>query len=230
MSVIDQLRGGIVVSVQPVENGPMDTTQIIVAMAKAAVAGGAAGLRLEGADNVAAVRPAADVPIIGIVKREWDDSPVRITTTLADAKALIDAGADIIAVDMTTRERPEPLLPIVSCILDAGILLMGDCSTEEDGALALTQGANIIGTTLSGYTSDTQHRDQSPDFELISRYREIVGQSGFVMAEGRFNSPELAAAAISAGADCVTVGSAITRLEHVTGWFTEAINQGRSIT
>lgn len=230
MSVIDQLRGGIVVSVQPVENGPMDTTQIIAAMAKAAVIGGAHGLRIEGADNVAAVRSAVDVPIIGIVKKEWDHSPVRITTTLADAKALIGAGADIIAVDMTTRERPEPLLPIVHCILDAGKMLMGDCSTEEDGALALTKGANIIGTTLSGYTSDTQHRDHSPDFELIRRFREIAGETSFVMAEGRFNCPELAASAISAGADCVTVGSAITRLEHVTGWFTDAINQGRPST
>ncbi len=225
MSVIEQLRGGIVVSVQPVENGPMDTTPIIVAMAKAAVTGGAAGLRIEGADNVAAVRLAVNVPIIGIVKREWDNTPVRITTTIADAKALVDAGADIIAVDMTARERPEPLLPIVACILSAGKLLMGDCSTTEDGAQALTQGANIIGTTLSGYTNDTQHQDDSPDFELISRYREMAGQSGFVMAEGRFNSPELAAAAINAGADCVTVGSAITRLEHVTEWFADAIQQ-----
>lgn len=229
MLMLDQLRGGIVVSVQPVENGPMDTSEIIVAMARAAIAGGAAGLRIEGAENVTAVRTAVDVPIIGIVKRAWDDSPVRITTTLADAEALIEAGADIIAVDMTKRERAEPLLPIVTCILNAGKLLMGDCSTEEDGALALTQGANIIGTTLSGYTAETQHRDASPDFELLRRYREIAGASGFVMAEGRFNTPDLAAAAISAGADCVTVGSAITRLEHVTGWFIDAVNQDRQL-
>lgn len=225
MSVIEQLRGGMVVSVQPVDNGPLDQTQIIVAMAQAAVVGGAAGIRIEGADNVTAVRASINVPIIGIVKREWDNSPVRITTTLADANELITAGADIIAVDMTTRERPEPLLPIIKSIQEANKILMGDCSSEEDGALALSQGANIIGTTLSGYTAETQQQDKLPDFELVKRYRKLTGQSGFVMAEGRYNNPELAAAAISAGADCVTVGSALTRLEHVTEWFANAVSR-----
>jgi len=224
------LRGGLVVSVQPVENGPLDKTDTIVAMAMAAVIGGAAGLRIEGALNVAAVRRAVDIPLIGIVKREREGSPVRITPTLFDANALIEAGADIIAIDMTSRERHEPLLPIVQRVLDAGILLMGDCSTKADGEQALNLGANIIGTTLSGYTAETAHRGASPDFALISHYREIAGQSGFVMAEGRVNTPELAAAAIKAGADCVTVGSAITRLEHVTQWFASAIKGDRALT
>lgn len=230
MSVCDQLRGGLVVSVQPVENGPLDITEFIVAMAKAAVIGGAAGLRIEGAHNVAAVRRAVNLPLIGIVKRELEGSPIRITPTLSDAQALIEAGADIIAVDMTQRERTEPLLPIVQCILDSDALLMGDCSTEEDGIQALRLGATVIGTTLSGYTKETTHRIASPDFTLISQYREIAGPSGFVMAEGRINTPEFAAAAISAGADCVTVGSAITRLEHVTEWFADAINCDRPMT
>ena len=223
MVMLDQLRGGLVASIQPVENGPLDSTEFIVAMAQAAEAGGAAGLRIEGADNVAAVCQATNLPLIGIVKREDNESPVRITPTLSDAQALVDAGADIIAVDMTARLRTEPLYPIVRCILDSGVLLMGDCSNEDDGRQALQQGAAIIGTTLSGYTVDTAHRSETPDYALIESFRNIAGQSGFIMAEGRFNSPDLAAAAISAGADCVTVGSALTRLEHVVAWFDQAI-------
>ena len=223
MSIIDQLRGGLVVSVQPVEGSPLDSTDIIVAMAKAAVAGGAAGLRIEGVRNVAAVHAEVSIPVIGIVKREDDASPVRITSTVQDARDLIQSGADIIAVDMTSRPRIEPLLPIVQCVHGANRVLMGDCSTVEDGAEALQLEASIIGTTLSGYTDDTQHRVHEPDYELIAQYRKMAGPSGFVMAEGRFNSPELAARATQAGADCVTVGSAITRLEHVVEWFDTAI-------
>jgi len=196
-----------------------------VAMAMAAVEGGAAGLRIQGANNVAAVRKRVDVPVIGIVKREFESSPVRITPTLEDATALIEAGADIVAVDMTLREREEPLMPIVRHILNAGVVLMGDCSTPEDGEQAIGHGASIIGTTLSGYTTETATHDQAPDISLIRCYRQLMGQSGFVMAEGRFNTPELSASAMNAGADCVTVGSAITRLEHVTQWFSHSIKR-----
>ncbi len=223
MHLLDQLRGGLIASCQPVDGGPMDRPEIVAAMAQAAVAGGAAGLRIEGVANLRAVRPRVAVPIIGLVKRDLPDSPVRITTTRADAAALIEAGADIIALDATPRPRPDPAEAVLAAIAEAGRLAMADCATLADGQRAQAAGAAILGTTLSGYTAETARADDSPDFDLIAAFR---GLGGFVMAEGRFNTPALAAQARAAGADAVTVGSALTRLEHVTGWFASAIRAG----
>lgn len=224
MTVLERLRGGLVASCQPVDGGPMDSPGIVAAMARAAVAGGAAGLRIEGIENLRATRPQVGVPIIGIVKRDLADSPVRITVTVEDARALVAAGADIVAYDATPRPRTDRRADIVAAIRDGGAVAMADCATFEDAQAAIAEGAGIIGTTLSGYTEDTVTGDDSPDFDLIRRFRAL---DSFVMAEGRFNTPELAAAAISAGADAVTVGSALTRLEIVTGWFTEAVRRAR---
>ena len=223
-SILKRMRGGLVASCQPVDDGPMDDPAIVAAMARAAVAGGAVGLRIEGVDNLRAVRPVVDVPIIGIVKTELPDSPVRITVTVGDALALARAGADIIAYDATSRRRPDTREAVLSAILGAGKLAMADCSTLEDGRAALAGGAAILGTTLSGYTAETEGPNEGPDLALVEAFR---GLGGFVMAEGRINTPELAARAIAAGADSVTVGSALTRLEHVTSWFADAVRSAR---
>ncbi|MCK8462885.1 putative N-acetylmannosamine-6-phosphate 2-epimerase [Aliiroseovarius sp. S1339] len=222
MSALDTLRGGLVVSCQPVDDGPMDRPEIVAAMAAAAVAGGANGLRIEGVDNLVAVRQVVSVPIIGILKRDLDDSPVRITPYLADVKALAEAGADIIAYDATDRPRPETTAAIVAAIHAARALAMADCSTLADGQRALAEGAAILGTTLSGYTAETKDRVEGVDHDLIHAFHQL---GGFVMAEGRVNTPELAGSAMAAGADAVTVGTALTRLEHVTGWFQSAVAQ-----
>lgn len=224
MSVLQRLKGGLVASCQPVDDGPMDRPEIVAAMAQAAVAGGAVGLRIEGVDNLRAVRPVVDVPIIGIVKTDLADSPVRITVTVEDALALADAGADIIAYDATPRARPNAREEILAAILAQGRLAMADCATLEDGQAALLGGASVLGSTLSGYTAETEGRHEGPDFELIAAFKAL---GGFVMAEGRINTPELAARAMAAGADAVTVGSALTRLEHVTGWFAAAVRGAR---
>lgn len=224
MSVLQRLRGGLVASCQPVDDGPMDRPEIVAAMARAAVAGGAVGLRIEGVDNLRAVRPVVDVPIIGIVKTDLVGSPVRITVTVEDALALAEAGADIIAYDATPRARPGAREDVLAAILASGRLAMADCATLEDGRVALAGGAAVIGTTLSGYTAETEGRYEGPDLELIAAFKTL---GGFVMAEGRINTPELAARAMAAGADAVTVGSALTRLEHVTGWFAAAVRSAR---
>ena len=220
MPLLDTLRGGLVVSCQPVDDGPMDHPDIVAAMAAAAVAGGAAGIRIEGARNLAAVRARISVPIIGLIKRDLDDSPVRITPYLADIQALAAAGADIIAYDATDRPRPAGTAAILAAIHKAGRLAMADCSNLADGQRALEEGAAILGTTLSGYTADTESRTEGVDYDLIRAFREL---GGFVMAEGRVNTPLLAGEAMAAGADAVTVGTALTRLEHVTGWFHDAV-------
>lgn len=220
MDVLALLQGGLVASCQPVDDGPMDRPDIVAAMARAAVAGGAVGLRIEGIDNLRAVRPVVNVPIIGIVKSDLPDSPVRITVRLDEVRALAGAGADLIAYDATPRPRPDSREAVLTEILRLGRLAMADCATVADGRAALAGGAAIIGTTLSGYTADTEGQHDGPDFSLIAAFRRL---GGFVMAEGRINTPELAAQARLAGADAVTVGSALTRLEHVTGWFATAI-------
>lgn len=220
--MLEILRNGLVVSCQPVDHGPLDRPDYVAAMAQAAVAAGAVGVRIEGVENVRYVRAVTSVPIIGIVKSDLAWTPVRITTSCDQVRALITAGADIVGYDATERPRPESREQILNCILKGKALAMADCATLKDGIDALTKGAHIIGTTLSGYTEDTRVQGNEPDFELISAFK---GLGGFVMAEGRYNSPELAAEAIRRGADCVTVGSAITRIEHVTGWFRKAISE-----
>lgn len=225
MDVLKHLHGGLVVSCQPVDDGPLDHPDIVAAMAQAAVAGGAQGLRIEGVDNLKAVRPTVSVPIIAILKRDLKDSPVRITPYVADVKALVEAGADIIAYDATNRRRPETSAVIVQTIRVAGVLAMADCSTLADGKRALREGASILGTTLSGYTDDTADRADGLDTDLIRAFRAL---DSFVMAEGRVNTPALAAQALQAGADAVTVGTALTRLEIMTGWFATEIRQALS--
>jgi N-acylglucosamine-6-phosphate 2-epimerase len=226
MLALDHLRGGLVVSCQPIEGGAMDRPEIVAAMAMAAVAGGAVGVRIEGIANLKAVRPHVRVPIIGLVKRDLTISTVRITPSVHDAVALIDAGADIIAYDATDRPRPEPREAVLSAILASKRLAMADCATLEDAQVARASGASIIGTTLSGYTPATtrpdNNPDSGPDLALVSAFATL---GGFVMAEGRFHAPNLAAAAIAAGADAVTVGSALTRLEWMVNRFATALER-----
>lgn len=224
MDILSRIRGGLVASCQPVDDGPMDRPEIVAAMAQACVAGGAVALRIEGVDNLKAVRTVVKVPIIGIVKSDLSESPVRITVRVSEALALAEAGADVIAYDATNRTRPDSKEAVLAAILGAGKIAMADSSMLEDGKLALAGGAQILGTTMSGYTAETVDRGDEPDFQLI---REFKALGAFVMAEGRFNTPALAAAAMQAGADAVTVGSALTRLEHVTSWFAHAIRDAR---
>ena len=218
-----QLSQGFVASCQPVDDGPMDAPLIVAAMAQAAVAGGAAGVRIEGIENLKAVRPTVSVPIIGIVKRDLADSPIRITPFVDDVNALKAAGADIIAIDATARTRPVDVATLVNAIHDAGCMAMADCATYEEGLFCQSLGVAIIGSTMSGYTGGEIPHE--PDLALVTRLEQAGCR---VMAEGRYNTPALAGAAIEAGAFCVTVGSAITRIEHICGWFQEEVAQGHA--
>lgn len=222
MNILNQLKHGFVASCQPVDNGPMDRPDIVAAMAQAAVNGGASGLRIEGIANLQATRPVVSVPIIGIVKRDLPDSPVRITPFLQDIDDLAKAGADIIAVDGTNRHRPVAIQTALERIHQHGCLAMADCSNLAEGLACQALGFDIVGSTMSGYTGGEVPTE--PDFQLV---RELKQAGCFVMAEGRYNTPELAQAAIEQGADCVTVGSALTRLEHIVSWFATAVKSAQ---
>lgn len=213
-----QQQGGLIVSCQPVPGSPLDKPDIVAAMALAAVQAGAVAVRIEGIENLKATRALISVPIIGIVKRDLTDSPVRITPYLEDVDALAQAGADIIAFDGTERARPVAVAEIVARIHHHQRLAMADCSSRQDAAFCHRLGADIIGTTLSGYTTDIV--PQEPDLALVA----ALSAKGYrVIAEGRYNSPALAAQAMRHGAWSVTVGSAITRLEHICQWYRDAI-------
>nr|WP_319388602.1 putative N-acetylmannosamine-6-phosphate 2-epimerase [uncultured Cohaesibacter sp.] len=222
--ILKALQDGLIVSVQPIDGGAMDRDEVVVAMASAAVDGGAQGLRIEGANRLAAVRAALpNTPIVGLVKRDFEEWPLRITALMEDVHALAKAGADIIAIDGTNRPRPHSFAELAKAVHDHGCLVMADLSSEQEADNCLRDGADIIGTTMSGYTGEAPTPEE-PDFPLL----EAVAKKGcFVIAEGRFSTPELCRAAIERGADCVTVGSALTRLEIMTQLFSNAVAAAR---
>lgn len=220
--ILATLNKQLVASCQPVDDGPMDRPEIVAAMAQACIIGGAGGIRIEGVDNLKATRPVVNAPIIGLVKRDLADSPIRITPFLQDIEDLAAAGADIIAFDGTNRVRPVTIEQTVQRIKQLGCLAMADCSTLEEGLYCQSLGVDIIGSTMSGYTGGEIPKE--PDYQLV---KDLKGAGCWVMAEGRYNSPELAQIAIEIGANAVTVGSALTRLEHIVSWFVQAVKSAK---
>ncbi|HTN63179.1 MAG TPA: putative N-acetylmannosamine-6-phosphate 2-epimerase [Devosia sp.] len=216
---LDCLDGGLIVSCQPVDDGPLDSVASIVAFALAARNAGARALRIEGAENVAGVAAACELPIIGIIKRDLPDSAVRITPFVDDVTALADAGATVIAVDGTDRKRPVSVADLLAAIHARGCLAMADLATEAEAVVAKQLGFDILGTTMSGYTGGPI--PAQPDLAFVAACRRL---GGTVVAEGRYNAPATAALAIEAGASAVCVGSAITRTEHVAEWFRAAVD------
>ncbi|WP_412057844.1 N-acetylmannosamine-6-phosphate 2-epimerase [Bartonella sp. DGB2] len=216
-------KGGLIVSCQPVTNSPLDKPDIVAAMALAAQQAGACAIRIEGVANLQATRSLVTVPIIGLIKRDYTDSPIRITALLEDVEMLSKAGADIIAFDGTNRPRPFPREKILAHIHRMGLLAMADCSNQEEGLFCQKIGTELIGTTMSGYISEPT--PETPDLALVAT---LSAAGCRVVAEGRYNTPALAAQAITHGAWAVTVGSAITRLEHICHWYLNAIKQVNS--
>ena len=215
----------LIVSCQADSGSPFNDPLFIRAFAKAAKLGGAAGLRLQGVDNIEAVRAEQDLPIIGLIKRHQEDSKnetlgdIYITPELLDVTNVINAGADIVAFDATLRKRPVPVADIVHAIHGRGKLAMADISTAVEAVTALEAGADYVSTTLSGYTSYSPQQE-GPDLDLIS---DLAQRGIHPVAEGRIRTPEEARQALERGAFAVVVGSAITRPEVVTGWFLKAL-------
>jgi putative N-acetylmannosamine-6-phosphate epimerase len=200
----------------------------MAAMAKAAEAGGAVGLRINGPDDVRAVRAASALPIIGLYKRAYDASPIEITPTFAEAAAIAKAGADIIAVDATGRPRPDgSSLPALIARIHAalGLPVLADCAGVDDALAAAAAGADVVASTLSGYLDRAVPPPEDPDLDLILRLAPRCPVP--VIAEGRFKMPGQVAAALRAGAYAVVVGTAITNPREITRWFVQATRQIR---
>ncbi|MDI9835101.1 putative N-acetylmannosamine-6-phosphate 2-epimerase [Streptomyces sp. KAU_LT] len=212
----DALRGRLIVSCQAPPGDPMRHTDTLVRMTLAAKAGGAAAVRVNDPEVVAATVDAVDLPVIGLWK-DGDDG-VFITPTVRHALALVDAGATVVAADATARPRPDgsTFADLVEAVHEAGAFVMADVSTLDEGREAAEQGADFVGTTLSGYVPGSPIQT-APDLTLVTDLATTIPVP--VIAEGRIAMPEQAAAALTAGAHSVVVGTAITAPTALTRAF-----------
>jgi N-acylglucosamine-6-phosphate 2-epimerase len=218
-TLLHRLENRLIVSCQPA--APLNVPAIIAGLAEAAINGGAAGIRVNGAADIAAVRARVQVPIIGINKQRTEGFTIYITPTLASAQAAIDAGADIIALDGSPDPRPTgiTLEALIDAIKAQGRLVMADISTLEDGLAASAAGADIVASTLSGYTSYSL-KIEGPDLDLVEALARQLNVP--IIAEGRYHSPDHVRAAFDRGAFAVVVGTAITEIAAVTRKFAAA--------
>ena len=222
--ILNRIKGTVVVSVQAMPNEPLYLEQCMIGMMKSVVNGGAGALRLAGARDVKNAKKLFNLPIIGLTKpniipKNYKEL-VYITPNIKDVIELDEAGADVIATDATQRKRPnnEKLQDLIKYIHINKRLAMADISTLEEGLNAKELGADIISTTLAGYTLESANSPASePDFELL---KQLVEQTQLpVVLEGRIWEPEQVNKAFELGAHCVVIGSAITRPQLITKRF-----------
>ncbi len=225
LSLMEVIRGGVVVSCQAREGNPLHGPEFMAAMAKAAMLGGAKGIRADGVEDIRAIRAAIgpEAPIMGILKTKMPDGSLFITASSNDALAIVEAGANLVALDGTRRPRPggETLTEVVSAIHDAGALALADCGTADHAEYSISSGVDAIGTTLGGYTPDSVKID-GPDFPLLTQLVDLGAAP--VFAEGRVWTREEAVRAFDLGASFVVVGTAITNPLAITERFVAAIN------
>lgn len=222
--VLQKIKSGLIVSCQALDDEPLHSSYIMARMALAAKEGGAVGIRANSPEDIYEIKKMVDLPIIGLYKVEYPDSEVYITPTMREVDAICNAGADIIAMDATKRLRPngETLEKFFIKVREKypDKLFMADTSCFEEGVFAQKLGFDLIGTTMSGYTSYTKDR-VLPDYELMKKYaREIKAP---VIAEGGIWTPEQLKAALDTGVWAAVVGTAITRPREITKRFVEHI-------
>ncbi len=215
---------GLIVSCQAYEGDPLFGARIMAAMAAAAEEGGAVGIRANSPEDIAAIRAVTTLPIIGLYKLYTPGSEVYITPTRQSAAAIARVGSDVLAIDATPRPRHDDttLAQLITYIHEAlGKPVMADVSCVEDAVLAEALGADVLSTTLAGYTQHGRPKLAGPDLEFLA---EVVRRVRLpVVAEGRYHEPHQAAQAIQRGAHAVIVGSAITRPEDITRRFAAAL-------
>jgi N-acylglucosamine-6-phosphate 2-epimerase len=220
---IAQVRGRLIVSCQALPHEPLYGSTIMARMAVAAAQGGAAAIRANTPQDIAAIRAAVYLPIVGLFKVEVAGYDIYITPRLEDACAVAAAGASVIAVDATLRPRPEyaTLAEYIAAIHAATSLpVMADISTFDEGVAAEAAGADIVSTTMSGYTPYSPAQP-GPDLDLVRRLAGVLKIP--LVAEGRYHAPEQVIQALASGATSVVVGGAITRPQEITQRFVNAI-------
>lgn len=218
--VLAGMVGGLIVSCQARADNPLHGPVFMAAMARAAEAGGALGLRMNGPDDIGSARRAVTIPIIGVFKQRYEGYAVEITPTFDEAAAIASAGAAMIALDGTARPRPDgtSLEALIARIhTELGLPVLADCAGIEDGIAAVIAGADAVATTLSGYLDPAVPPSDEPDLHLLSA---LAGRLEVpVIAEGRIRTPAQARAALGCGAYAVVVGTAITNPREITRWY-----------
>ena len=226
-SVLNSIKGGLIVSCQALENEPLHSSHIMMRMAKAALIGGAVGIRANSPVDCAEIKQNVDLPLIAIFKNVYGDCNVYITPTIEEVKTLLFVNPEIIAVDATNRSRPngktlEEFFKEIKQIYNG--LIMADISTLEEGIEAERIGFDIVSTTLCGYTDYTLD-EARPNIELIKSLKDVLKIP--IIAEGNVDSPENAINCLDAGAWAVVVGGAITRPQLITKKFVDCIKNNK---
>jgi N-acylglucosamine-6-phosphate 2-epimerase len=207
---LESLRG-LIVSIQPEPESVLNTPETVALLARCAVANGAAGVRIEGAERIAAVRRAVDVPIVGLIKQIYPGFGPYITPTEDEIVAVTGAGAEVVAFDATERARPHGhhVAALIAAIHARGALAMADCATGAQARAAAAAGADIVGTTLCGYTDETRGH-ALPALDVL---REAAATGAFAILEGGVGDPEQVSAGFAGGASAIVVGTALTNLD-----------------
>lgn len=222
--MLDQIKGKLIVSVQALDDEPLHHPMIMAKMALAAKQGGAVGIRSNSKEDILAIKHEVDLPIIGLVKKNYHDSDVYITPTRTEVLDLIESGCDMIALDATGRKRPngESLLSLITCIHEKGKLAMADISTIEEGIAAEQMGFDCVSTTLSGYTPYSPQLEE-PDYQLIA---DCVARLRIpVIAEGRIWETRHLEKILTLKPYAVVIGSAITRPQLITKKFVNVFDK-----
>ena len=222
--ILEQLRGGLIVSCQALKSEPLYSSYIMGRMAFAAFEGGVVGIRANTPEDIAEIKKTVELPVIGLYKVDYPDSGIYITPTMQEVDALVAAGPEIIAMDATDRLRPEGK-PLSDFFREVRAkypdqLFMADTASFEEGRLAQELGVDLVGTTMSGYTPATEGTSP-PNYELMERYVKELDIP--VVAEGGIWYPEQLKQAMDLGVWTAVVGTAITRPRDITKRFTAAI-------
>ena len=226
-NLLEKLKNCIIVSCQSEGDDPFNADPKYMALfARAAEMGGAKGIRTQGIEKLKAIKQAVKLPVIGLLKSEFEDGTVRITGSFSEVRQLIDAGSDIIAIDGTFRQREGLTGPdfIKEVKQKYNCVILADIATYEEAMACEKAGADCISTTLNGYTPDTSQFYDGPNYDVLEQIVKDVKVP--VFAEGRYNTPAEAKRAMELGAYAVISGTAITRPRVCTSWFVNAVNEG----
>lgn len=219
------IEGQVIVSAQAPDGHALRDTHALTAIARACVDGGSPAIRCGGyggVEDIASISNAVDVPVFGLTKE--GATGVYITPTKESVRAVAKAGAAVVCADATFRDRPDgsTVAELIEVAHEEGLVFMADCATPEQAKAAAAAGADIVSTTLAGYTEDRPKTD-GPDFECLAQARELIGPDVFLIGEGRFASPADAQRGLELGANAIIIGTAITDPGWITAQFKAAI-------
>jgi N-acylglucosamine-6-phosphate 2-epimerase len=224
MAMINTFKNKLIVSCQAQPGEPLEGSDIMAKMAKAALIGGAAAIRAEGVNDIIAIKELNDALVIGLIKKDYDDSEIYITSTKKEIMELVNSGCEIIAMDATLRTRPndELLVDLLKLVHDNNLLAMADISTLEEAINADKLGFDLISTTLAGYTPYSKKMD-GPDLELLEAC--VKNCKTPVIAEGRIRDKEDLMNILKCNPFSVVIGGAITRPQQITKRFVDCFNK-----